>query len=100
GWAVENLADQQCRPLACRRLPGHDADRHTNQRSAELLIGPVDSARSWRTRERAQRSEPGERPAFARSASARSRRSLGGGGSEPAKRLAREPVGESEGRSP
>ena len=51
-------------------------------------------------RERAQRREPGERPAFARSASARSRRSFSGGGSEPAKRRASETVGESEGRSP
>ena len=38
-------------------------------------------------------SEPDERPAFTRSASARSRRSLGGGGSEPAKRRASEAVG-------
>ena len=45
-------------------------------------------------------SESGERPAVVRSASARSRRSLGGGGSEPTKRRAREPVGESGGRSP
>jgi hypothetical protein len=45
-------------------------------------------------------SEPGERPAFARSASARSRRSFSGGGSEAAKRRASERAGESEGRSP
>src|SRR4051794_36700593 len=51
-------------------------------------------------RERAQRSEPRERPAYAK-APARSRRSASReGGSEPAKRLARERVGESEGRSP
>jgi glucoside 3-dehydrogenase (cytochrome c) hitch-hiker subunit len=52
-------------------------------------------------RERAAASEPRERPAFARSASARSRRSFSGGGSAPAQRRARERVqGESEGRSP
>src|SRR5437762_4558686 len=53
-----------------------------------------------RISERAAASEPRERPAFARSASARSRRSFSGGASAPAKRRARERVGESEGRSP
>jgi len=52
-------------------------------------------------RERAQRSEPRERPAFAPKALRRGLAvAFGGGGSEPAKRLARERVGESEGRSP
>ena len=32
GRPVENLANEQCCPLACRRLQGHDADRHTNAR--------------------------------------------------------------------
>jgi hypothetical protein len=39
-------------------------------------------------------------PAFARSASASSRRSFSGGGSEPAKPRASDGAGESEGRSP
>ena len=57
-------------------------------------------ATAARLRKRAQRSEPRERPAFAK-ASARSRRSASrGGGSEPTKRLARERVEESEGRCP
>jgi len=45
-------------------------------------------------------SEPRDRPAFAPKALRRVRRSLGGGGSEPAQRRARARVGESEGRSP
>jgi histidinol dehydrogenase len=70
--------------------------------TAEGLSAHADSMRMRWTgvSERAQRSEPPERPAHARSASARSRRSFSGGGSEPAKRRASDGAGESEGRSP
>jgi exo-1,4-beta-D-glucosaminidase len=80
-------------------MPGEARDVTVEYRSTATATV---HAKAWNSPdERASNSrEPREGPAFVRRASAGSRRSLGGGGSEPAKRRASERVGESEGRTP
>jgi hypothetical protein len=81
--------------LRALRHPAIVATEHTDHTEQAWKPFPKPDARS--TVRASLASEPRERPAYALRASARSRRSaLREGGSAPAKRRARERVGESE----